>query len=124
MPRAAGGMEDLYPLSPMEQGMLFHSVYAPGSGMYTGQVSFALRGELDAEAFARAWQRAVERHPILRSSFVWENLEEPLQAVNKGVRARLEEHDCARRAEAEQGRRLDALLKRSGGAGSTRRSHR
>ncbi len=110
LPRAAGGMEDLYPLSPMQQGMLFHSVYAPGFGMYTGQVSFALRGELDAEAFARAWQRAVERHPILRSSFVWENLEEPLQAVNKGVRARLEEHDWRECAEAEQGRRLDALL--------------
>jgi amino acid adenylation domain-containing protein/non-ribosomal peptide synthase protein (TIGR01720 family) len=108
--RDAGGLEDLYPLSPMQQGMLFHSVYAPGSGMYTGQLSFALRGELDAEAFARAWQRAAERHPILRSSFVWENLDEPLQVVNKGVRARLEEHDWRDCVEAEQGRRLDALL--------------
>ena len=109
LPRAAGGMEDLYPLSPMQQGMLFHSVYAPDSGMYTGQLSFALRGELDAEAFARAWQRAVERHAILRTSFIWENLDEPLQAVNKGVRARLEQHDWREWA-AEQERRLAVLL--------------
>jgi amino acid adenylation domain-containing protein/non-ribosomal peptide synthase protein (TIGR01720 family) len=110
LPRAAGGVEDLYPLSPMQQGMLFHSVYAPDSGMYTGQLSFALRGELDVEAYERAWQRAVERHAVLRTSFVWENLDEPLQAVNRGVRARLEEHDWRGLAAAEQERRLDALL--------------
>ncbi|HEX8559858.1 MAG TPA: amino acid adenylation domain-containing protein [Pyrinomonadaceae bacterium] len=108
--REGGGLEDLYPLSPMQQGMLFHSVYAPDAGMYTGLLSFALRGGLDAEAFARAWRRAVERHAVLRSSFVWENLDEPLQAVRKGAAARLELHDWREWAADEQERRLDALL--------------
>ncbi len=63
--------------------MLFHSVYAPDSSDYIGQLSFTLEGKLDAETFAEAWRRAIERHAVLRSSFAWENLDEPVQAVHR-----------------------------------------
>ena len=74
-------IEDIYPLSPLQQGMLFHSLYAPESGEYFRQSLFELRGRLNAEAFEHAWRRAVERHDVLLTAFVWENLDEPLQVV-------------------------------------------
>jgi hypothetical protein len=61
---------DFYPLSPMQQGMLFHSLYAPDSGVYVEQTAYTLRGPLDVEAFVRAWQRVVDRHPVLRTAFM------------------------------------------------------
>jgi amino acid adenylation domain-containing protein/non-ribosomal peptide synthase protein (TIGR01720 family) len=78
--------EDLYPLSPLQEGFLFHALLDPGSQAYFEQVSCALGPDLDAGAFERAWQRVVDRHPVLRTAFVWEGLERPLQAVQRQVR--------------------------------------
>src|SRR4029078_8551507 len=78
-------IEDAYPLSPMQQGILFHSLYTPQSGMYFQQMNFRLCGELNVAAFKQAWQRVVDRHPVLRTAFVWENLEQPLQVVGRRV---------------------------------------
>src|SRR5262249_50791849 len=56
---AAGDVEDIYPLSSAQQGLLFHSLYAPQSAMYMAQLALGLRGHLDGESFARAWQQAI-----------------------------------------------------------------
>jgi Condensation domain len=74
-------IEDAYPLSPMQQGMLFHSIYAPNSGVYVEQMCFELHGALNVSAFIQAWQQVIIRHPVLRIACVWENLEKPLQVV-------------------------------------------
>ena len=74
-------VEDVYPLSPMQQGLLFHSLYAPDSQAYFHQLVFELSGEIDIRAFKRAWERILTRHAILRTAFYWEGLEEPLQVV-------------------------------------------
>src|SRR5260221_7338238 len=76
---------DIYPLTPAQQGMLFHSLYAPGSGVYVEQLSCALHGDLDAGTFGDAWRRAIARHAVLRSSFVWERRAQPLQVVGSRV---------------------------------------
>jgi len=86
-------VEDLYPLSPMQQGMLFHTVYEPESGTYLEQSVFTIEGELDVSAFKRAWELVLDRHSILRSSFVWEDLEKPLQVVHRDVVLPFKEHD-------------------------------
>ncbi len=65
----ASGIEAVYPLSPMQEGMLFHSLYAPRSGMYIEQSSCRIEGPLHITALELAWRRAVERHPVLRTSF-------------------------------------------------------
>ncbi|MCP4654215.1 MAG: hypothetical protein GY856_02230, partial [bacterium] len=67
-------VESVYELSPVQRGMLFHSLYAPDSGVYVEQLSARLEGKLDAEVFARAWQQMVDRHAALRSSFHWEEV--------------------------------------------------
>ena len=70
--------EDSYPLSPMQQGMLFHSLYAPQSGMYVQQLICGLQEDLQVAAFERAWQRVVARHPALRTRFRWDGGTEAL----------------------------------------------
>jgi len=74
-------VENIYPLSPMQQGMLFHTLYEPESGVYWEIISLRILGDLDNEALHRAWQTVVDRHGIMRTSFVWEMLEKPLQVV-------------------------------------------
>ena len=78
-------IEDIYPLSPMQQGMLFHTLYAQQSGDYINQMCVAVDG-LQVERFRNAWQAALESHEVLRSGFVWEgDLPNALQVVHKGL---------------------------------------
>jgi amino acid adenylation domain-containing protein/non-ribosomal peptide synthase protein (TIGR01720 family) len=109
---AEGGrqLEDLYPLSPMQEGMLFQSLSDPASDAYFRQYCFALHGALDRDAFARAWREVVGRHPTLRTSFHWEGLEKPLQAVSSRVALPLEEHDWRHLPPGEQAKMLETLL--------------
>jgi amino acid adenylation domain-containing protein len=74
-------IELVYELSPMQQAMLFHTLVAPGSGMYVQQLSLRLSGPLDAAAFAQAWRLVAARHDVLRTAFFWEDLEKPAQVV-------------------------------------------
>ncbi len=103
-------VEHVYELSPVQQAMLFHSVYSPGSGVYVVQVSLRLSGRLDTQAFARAWQRVVERHGILRTAFYWEDLEKPVQVVYRGVEAEVLHESWRGDGGPEQRARLQGYL--------------
>src|SRR5262245_16476242 len=103
-------VEDLYPLSPMQEGMLFQSLLAPDSGAYFRQISFSLQQSLDTEKFRQAWQTLVERHSILRTFFVWENIKAPVQAVLRQVELPIHSLDWSGLPEAEQRQRLKAFL--------------
>lgn len=81
----ADNLEDIYELSPTQQGMLFHTLYAPESGVYFEQVHCTLQGGLNIPAFQNAWQRVVNQHPVLRTTFYWEDLETPMQVVLRRV---------------------------------------
>src|SRR5262249_31619906 len=87
------GVEDLYPLSPLQQGLLFHTVYAPQSGVYCQQLRCTFHGALDTAALRQAWQRLLQRHTALRSAFVWEGLAQPLQVVHRRAELPWAEHD-------------------------------
>ncbi|MDT3233079.1 non-ribosomal peptide synthetase, partial [Pseudomonas sp. rhizo25] len=62
--------EDLYPLSPMQQGMLFHSLYEQDAGDYINQMRVNVQG-LDVARFRAAWQATVDAQDILRTGFIW-----------------------------------------------------
>ncbi|TBV02029.1 condensation domain-containing protein, partial [Stutzerimonas kirkiae] len=81
LPIAAKEIEDIYPLSPMQQGMLFHTLYAQEGGDYINQMRVDIEG-LDIERFQQAWQTAVDRHEVLRASFVTQ-FEQPLQIIRR-----------------------------------------
>jgi amino acid adenylation domain-containing protein/non-ribosomal peptide synthase protein (TIGR01720 family) len=86
-------VEEVYPLSPAQSGMLFHSLMAPESGVYVNQVTCTLPADLDTRLFRQAWERLVERHGVLRTAFFWEGLDEPLQVVRKTVSLSWQELD-------------------------------
>jgi non-ribosomal peptide synthase protein (TIGR01720 family) len=110
-----GTVEDIYPLSPMQHGILFHSLYAQESAMYFQQFRCILRGTLELTAFERAWQQLLARHASLRSTFEWEGLDEPLQVVRRDVRLPLVVHDWRGLAPALQRDKLEDLLERDRG---------
>jgi amino acid adenylation domain-containing protein/non-ribosomal peptide synthase protein (TIGR01720 family) len=105
-----GLIEDIYPLSPMQEGMLFHALRSPEAGLYFEQVTCTLAGDLDEEAFVGAWQQVVDRHPILRTAFVWERRKEPFQVAFRRVELPWERHDWTGRPPAEQARSFAALV--------------
>ena len=93
----AANIEDIYELSPMQAGMLFDTLYAPESSVYTTQISLTFDGTLDPDAWRRAWQRVLERHPALRTAFYWDGLAKPLQVVHAQVELPWETQDSADR---------------------------
>src|SRR5579859_8069999 len=95
-------VEDIYELSPFQHGVLFHMLYAPGTGVYIEQLTFTLEGSLDVDAFRKAWEHVVGRHPILRTSFHWKEITKPIQVVHKDARFKLEQHDWRGLNEDEQ----------------------
>ncbi len=107
---ATQNLEDFYPLSPLQAGILFHSLYSPESGVYVEQLSCALAGPLDAAAFARAWERVIERHAVLRTAFVWKSQKRPLQAVRRAVALPLSSEDWSALAAGEREARFAGFL--------------
>ncbi|HEY9810224.1 MAG TPA: amino acid adenylation domain-containing protein, partial [Halomicronema sp.] len=105
-----GNIEDFYPLSPAQQGILFHAIYQPNSGVYFGQLMCVLRGYLNVSAFKNSWQKVVDRHPILRTAFVWENLKEPVQAVRKQAEICCKEMDWRFLSDTQQKQQLETFL--------------
>uniref|UniRef100_UPI001F350740 condensation domain-containing protein n=1 Tax=Streptomyces sp. NRRL WC-3719 TaxID=1463932 RepID=UPI001F350740 len=78
-------VEDVYPLTPMQQGMLFHTLLEPDSPSYFEQLMFVLDGVTDIQGLARAWQRVADATPVLRTSLAWEGLDEPVQRVHRSA---------------------------------------
>ena len=103
-------IEDMLSLSPMQKGILFHSLYAPDSGVYFQQLHCVLHGKLNLQAFEQAWQQSLNRHSILRTSFFWEDLEEPVQVVNRQVTLPIETEDWSELSASAQQSRLHAFL--------------
>ncbi|HEU4874945.1 MAG TPA: amino acid adenylation domain-containing protein, partial [Pyrinomonadaceae bacterium] len=103
-------VEDIYDLSPIQQGLLFHSLYAPDSGVYVQQIEWVLRGELNLKAFEQAWQQVVNRHSTLRTCFFWEDLDKPLQVVRQSVKLRIAIDDWSELSASEQQSRLVSFL--------------
>ncbi len=101
---------DSYSLSPLQQGMLFHNQYDRDSGVDIQQMICALDEELNVPLFHRAWQKVVERHAVLRTSFRWEGLTEPLQEVHRDVGLPLEQQDWRDLPAPERERQLQAYL--------------
>lgn len=81
-------VQDVYPLTPMQEGMLFHSLRDPRA--YLIQVSFIIRGKTDLQRFYDAWQAVVCAHDTLRSCFRWEGLDWPLQVVMRPSAVKLD----------------------------------
>ncbi|WP_026607771.1 non-ribosomal peptide synthetase [Methylocapsa acidiphila] len=101
---------DVYPLTPLQEGMLFHSLYAPRSGVYVEHLSCVLKGSLDPPAFEAAWGQVMREFAILRTGFAWDGLDAPLQLVHEAVAPPLVAHDWRSSPHEEQERLWAELL--------------
>ncbi|MBL1100667.1 non-ribosomal peptide synthetase [Streptomyces coffeae] len=108
---------DLYPLTPMQAGMLFHHLVDPASDAYVNQVQLTMTGVGDPEALATAWQRTADSNPILRTHLVWADTPEPLQVVRRRAAVRIVHHDWTGRPERWRDAELDRLLAEDRAAG-------
>jgi non-ribosomal peptide synthase protein (TIGR01720 family) len=100
-------IEDFYPLSSLQEGLLFHGLYAPEDDFYITQAGYRIR-DLDVPAVKRAWQKIVDRHPALRTAFVWENVARPFQVVHRHVKLPFRLEDLRGLSSIEQQERLAA----------------
>jgi amino acid adenylation domain-containing protein len=78
-------IEDVYPLTPPQEGMLFHWLLNPADGDYLQHHVYRLDGAVDVTALAAAWRHTIGRHPALRTTVVWEGVNAPVQAVHAGL---------------------------------------
>ncbi|MEM7350597.1 MAG: non-ribosomal peptide synthase/polyketide synthase, partial [Acidobacteriota bacterium] len=103
-------VEDVYPLAPTQAGMLFAHLYARDIHPFFEQASWTLRGALHVGALKLAWAELVERHPALRTYFLWQGLDEPRQVVRRRVEIPWQELDWRDLEPAVQGRQMSGLL--------------
>src|SRR5262249_25629950 len=92
-PTKLANVEDIYPMSPMQQGLLFHCLYQPASGMYLLDLSCHIEVELDVVAFRRAWKEGIRRHAVLRTAVLWEGMAKPMPVVRKSIERPWQEED-------------------------------
>ena len=112
---AEGGwqaVEDVYPLTPMQLGILYHALTSGNAETYFGQATCTFTGPIDPERFRRAWHMVCQRHPATRVRFLWAGLERPLQVVRREVVFPWEHHDWRGRSADEIRRGLAGLQQR------------
>jgi len=78
-------LDNAYPLTPLQQGMLYEALKNPDTNVYIAYIVVDISGELDSALFKAAWRGAVQQHETLRTRFLWEGLDAPLQLVNSSV---------------------------------------
>ncbi|HJT04352.1 MAG TPA: amino acid adenylation domain-containing protein, partial [Pseudonocardiaceae bacterium] len=99
-------IDDIYPLTPMQAGMIFHGLLDPDSGAYVNQVQLRLSGVTDPRVWARAWQRVVDRTPMLRSAMLWQDVDEPLQMVHRCLELPIAHYDWRELPDQDRDRQL------------------
>ncbi len=109
-PRGIDGLEDIYELTPVQHGLLFHSLYEPRSSVYLEQVLCALRGGIDSTLLQQAFARLVERHAVMRTAYHWQGFKKPLQVVMKRVDVPWQTMDVRACGPGEQRRRMEEWL--------------
>ncbi|MGQ4417921.1 amino acid adenylation domain-containing protein, partial [Streptomyces sp. SAS_269] len=102
-------VEDLLPLTPLQEGMLFHRLVGGPDDVYVDQAALLLDGVTDPGALALAWQRVTDRTPALRTSVVWEGVPVPLQVVHRRVDVPITHLDWREPAETKRAERLARL---------------
>lgn len=103
-------IEDIFPPTPLQMGMLYHAERSPNGSQYIQQYSLHGRGRMDPSICRAAWEAVTTRHPALRTSFHWKGLERPHQVVRRAVKLPFLYEDLARMNKNERTRRVEYFL--------------
>ncbi|MGH3780083.1 MAG: amino acid adenylation domain-containing protein, partial [Pseudonocardiaceae bacterium] len=104
------GIDDIYPLTPMQAGMVFHALSQADQGVYFEQSTFVLDGVTDPRLLGAAWQHVVDHTPMLRSRVVWDNVDVPLQIVQRQVNVPVTYLDWTQWSQDQRREELTRLL--------------
>ncbi|MCJ2174124.1 non-ribosomal peptide synthetase [Bacillus amyloliquefaciens] len=104
-------IQDIYPLSFMQEGMLFHSLLDHDSRAYFEQAVFTISGQLDRERFQKSIDAVFERYDIFRTTFIHKNVAKPRQVVLKNRPSRVQFHDISHLDEKAQDKYADRFRK-------------
>lgn len=102
-------VEDMLPLTPLQEGMLFYYLNEPESELYFEQLSFRLEGDIRMDAFMEAWQFVVISNQMLRAVYRWQGIERPVQIVLKEMTPPIREYDFSNSSGENQQKLLDEL---------------
>jgi amino acid adenylation domain-containing protein len=103
-------VEDAYPLSMLQGGMLYHWEVMPDAALYHNVNSFHLKAEFNERALKEATARVVARHEVLRTSFDLSSYSEPLQLVHRHAEMSIGVEDLTELSKQEQERRIDDFI--------------
>ena len=104
-------IETAFPLTPLQEGMLLHTLRYPTSGVYRGQCCATLVGPLEERRLREVWGHLSRRHQALRSFFAWEGRDRPLQVVRAAAEIPWRTLDWSDRSTIDQERAWEALLR-------------
>jgi amino acid adenylation domain-containing protein len=107
-----GPIETAFPLTPLQEGMLYHTLREPEAGVFHVHCTAVLEGDLEQEHFRHAWRLAMRRHPALRTHLAWQGRERPLQVVRPLALPDVEFVDWRDLDDATRARRWNELLRR------------
>ncbi len=110
-------VEDIYLLTPIQAGLLFHSVAEPQDALYWTQYHVDIEGPLDEAHLQQAWRLTVARHAALRTVFVWDNRDQPLQVVRREMDLDWTSEDLSGLSAEQQATAFAAWLERDRAAG-------
>lgn len=113
--KLTAGLEDAYPLTQLQLGMLFHSEYIPESAIYHDVFSLHLQIEFEPVAFGRSIQQLVDSHPVLRTSFDFTNFSGPLQLVHRTSFIPIEIDDLSAESVEQQNHLIEEFIGREKG---------
>jgi len=115
--RLPSGISDAYPLSALQEGLLFETLRRAEPGLYHDVATYQIAEPIDLTAFRTALAAVVAHHPAMRTSFHVEGYSRPLQLVHREVPLPLTVVDLSEAGEAEQDQALQRLHERELAAG-------
>jgi amino acid adenylation domain-containing protein/non-ribosomal peptide synthase protein (TIGR01720 family) len=104
-------VSDIYPLTPVQQGILYHCLADEDAGHYVDQLVLDVAGEPHLADLQAAWSDVVQRHDTLRTAFLWEGLDQPLQVVRQQATPGWRQLNWLNVPETEQDTRLQQLIR-------------
>ena len=101
-------VDDAFRLSPVQEGLLYHSLTGHGSGVFVTQLRLCLTGAVNSGKLQTAWQTIIDRYATLRTICLWDGLDESLQVVRSAVNLPFEMLDWRGMPPDRLGENLDA----------------
>src|SRR6185436_7402926 len=103
-------VQSIHLLSLTQETILFDQTASAADGETLGQLHCRLQGGLDLPEFENSWRQVMDKHPLLRASFVWKRVERPLQVIQQDVAIALNVHDWRSLSQREQSLKLQEFL--------------